>query len=158
MSDPRTISVLISEQVWSYQSGQPYYLINSYWPESDHCLALSLTHSLTYSCFVDLVDMTLADKDEYVSGVMKSIAEWQLTARQPTAWQQHFYSLKKYCICLVDSWYIRPFEGGELKTVCSNTVCWSSLTFYVAYSWILLLVYKLETDSVHILFNYQTLY
>ena len=44
-------------------------------PESDHCLALSLTHSLTYSCFVDLVDMTLADKDEYVSGVMKSIAE-----------------------------------------------------------------------------------
>ena len=44
-------------------------------PESDHCLTLSLTHSLTYSCFVDLVDMTLADKDEYVSGVMKSIAE-----------------------------------------------------------------------------------
>ena len=89
------------------------------------------------------------------AGVMKSIAEWQLTARQPTAWQQHFYSLKKYCICLVDSWYIRPIEGGELKTVCSNTVCWSSLTFYVAYSWILLLVYKLETDSVHILFNYH---
>ena len=43
--------------------------------DPDHCLALSLTHSLTYSCFVDLVDMTLADKDEYVSGVMKSIAE-----------------------------------------------------------------------------------
>ena len=57
-------------------------------PESNHCLALSLTHSLTYSCFVHLADMTLADKDACIVyskvvdvfinvevGVMESIAD-----------------------------------------------------------------------------------
>ena len=32
-------------------------------PESDLCLALSVTHSLTHSRFVNLIDVTLACKD-----------------------------------------------------------------------------------------------
>ena len=32
-------------------------------PESDHCLPLSLTHSLTNSCLVNLIDVTLACED-----------------------------------------------------------------------------------------------
>ena len=57
-------------------------------PKSDHCLDLSLTHSLTYSYFVHLADMTLADKDACIVyskvvdvfinvevGVMESIAD-----------------------------------------------------------------------------------
>ena len=32
-------------------------------PESDHCLPLSLTHSLTHSCLVNLIDVTLACED-----------------------------------------------------------------------------------------------
>ena len=32
-------------------------------PESDHWLPLSVTHSLTHSCFIDLFDMTLACED-----------------------------------------------------------------------------------------------
>ena len=32
-------------------------------PESDCCLALSFTHSLTHSCLVDLIDMTLVCED-----------------------------------------------------------------------------------------------
>ena len=34
-------------------------------PESDHCSPLSLTDSLTHSCLVDLIDVTLACKDAY---------------------------------------------------------------------------------------------
>ena len=32
-------------------------------PESDHCLPLSLTNSLTDSCLVNLIDVTLACED-----------------------------------------------------------------------------------------------
>ena len=32
-------------------------------PESDHCLPLSLTDSLTDSCLVNLIDVTLACED-----------------------------------------------------------------------------------------------
>ena len=32
-------------------------------PESDHWLCLSLTHSLTHSCLVNLIDVTLACED-----------------------------------------------------------------------------------------------
>ena len=32
-------------------------------PESDHCLFLSVTHSLTHSCLVNLIDVTLACGD-----------------------------------------------------------------------------------------------
>ena len=32
-------------------------------PESDHCSPLSLTDSLTHSCLVDLIDVTLACED-----------------------------------------------------------------------------------------------
>ena len=32
-------------------------------PESDHCLPLSLTHWLTHSCLVNLIDVTLAFED-----------------------------------------------------------------------------------------------
>ena len=32
-------------------------------PESNHCLCLSLTHSLTDSCLVNLIDVTLACED-----------------------------------------------------------------------------------------------
>ena len=32
-------------------------------PESDNWLPLSVTHSLTHSCFIDLFDMTLACED-----------------------------------------------------------------------------------------------
>ena len=34
-------------------------------PESDLCLALSVTHSLTHSRFVNLIDVTLACEDAY---------------------------------------------------------------------------------------------
>ena len=34
-------------------------------PESDCCLALSFTHSLTHSCLVDLIDTTQADEASY---------------------------------------------------------------------------------------------
>ena len=43
--------------------------INVFWkmifigPESDHCLPLSLTHWLTDSCLVNLIDVTLAFED-----------------------------------------------------------------------------------------------
>ena len=32
-------------------------------PESDHCSPLSLTHSLTHSCLVNFIDVTLACED-----------------------------------------------------------------------------------------------
>ena len=32
-------------------------------PESDHCLPLSVTDSLTHSCLVNLIDVTLAFED-----------------------------------------------------------------------------------------------
>ena len=32
-------------------------------PESDHCLPLSVTNSLTHSCLVNLIDVTLACED-----------------------------------------------------------------------------------------------
>jgi len=34
-------------------------------PESDHWECLSVTHSLTDSCLVDLIDVTLACEDAY---------------------------------------------------------------------------------------------
>ena len=34
-------------------------------PESDHCLPLSLTNSLTNSCLVNLIDVTLACEGAY---------------------------------------------------------------------------------------------
>ena len=34
-------------------------------PESDHWECLSLTHSLTHSCLVNLIDVTLACEDAY---------------------------------------------------------------------------------------------
>ena len=32
-------------------------------PESDHCLPLSVTNSLTHSCLVNMIDVTLACED-----------------------------------------------------------------------------------------------
>ena len=70
-SCPKSRKELATYEIWREQphSSVPLYLLISFFirPESDHCLPLSLTdwltHWLTDSCLVNLIDVTLACED-----------------------------------------------------------------------------------------------
>ena len=60
-----------SSELWTNWTTNPvkgrYLTVMIIGPESDHCLSLSVTpavtHSLTHSCLVNLIDVTLACED-----------------------------------------------------------------------------------------------
>ena len=60
-----------SSELWTNWTTNPvkgrYLTVMIIGPESDHCLSLSVTpavtHSLTHSCLVNLIDVTLASED-----------------------------------------------------------------------------------------------